>query len=62
MYNASVNIMVVNDTLTEEDERFQAVLSFISTGINSFFDPSNTADITIVDDDSEQHFEEGIDR
>ena len=49
----SVNVSVLDDDVTEGDERFEALLDILTTGTLIFFVPSgDRAPATILDDDS----------
>ena len=49
----SVNVSVLDDDVTEGDERFEALLDILTTGTPISFVPSDRAPATILEDDSE---------
>lgn len=52
MRTTSIDITLLDDNVTEEDESFDALLEILSPGLHISFFPSDRAAATILEDDS----------
>lgn len=50
-----VNVTLIDDDLVEGDEKFRARLVIITSGLSAELFPRDTANVTIIDDDSKKY-------